>query len=388
MIPTFSLSLRYLLSSRGSTLLVSLIAFFGVVLSVSALLLTMGVFAGFQYALREKILSASPHIVVSLLSHEEGKDHATIISKVAGVKRVYSLILYNGFISQGGRLTSVSVKALEPKEAYQIYGLSLKDGILVGRGLADILGLNVGDEVMLVSPMGTRTPFGIIPRARTFKVEGIFQKGVFDQDYATVVMDTRVAIDFFGNSYQLFGYEVYLRDPYKAQQVKEEIEKKLGYIAIVRSWIDLNKPLFNALQLEKVGIFFVLMLMIVIASFNITSLLFMKVKEKVKDIAVLRTFGLKRKQVVFIFLLQGLMLGISGAFVGFLLSLVGGYLINEYRLIRVPADVYLMEHVPVHFELTDLIFTLLGAVLLSLLASLLPAYRAGRESIVKVLRNE
>ncbi len=388
MMPTFSLSLRYLLSSRGSTLLVSLIAFFGVVLSVSALLLTMGVFAGFQYALREKILSASPHIVVSLLSHEEGKDHATIISKVAGVKRVYPLILYNGLISEGGRLTSVSVKALEPKEAYQIYGLSLKDGILVGRGLADILGLNVGDEVMLVSPMGTRTPFGIIPKARTFKVEGIFQKGVFDQDYATVVMDKSVAIDFFGNSYQLFGYEVYLRDPYKAQQVKEEIERKLGHIAIVRSWIDLNKPLFNALQLEKVGIFFVLMLMIVIASFNITSLLFMKVKEKVKDIAVLRTFGLKRKQVVFIFLLQGFMLGVSGAFVGFLISLMGGYLINEYRLIRVPADVYLMEHVPVHFELTDLIFTLLGAVLLSLLASLLPAYRAGRESIVKVLRNE
>lgn len=388
MMPIFSLSLRYLLSSRGSTLLVSLIAFFGVVLSVSALLLTMGVFAGFQYALREKILSASPHIIVSLLSHEEGKDHTTIISKVAGVKRVYPLILYNGLISQGGRLTSVSVKALEPKEAYQIYGLSLKDGILVGRGLADILGLNVGDEVMLVSPMGTRTPFGIIPRARIFKVGGIFQKGVFDQDYATVVMDKSVAIDFFGNSYQLLGYEVYLRDPYKAQQVKEEIERKLGHIAIVRSWIDLNKPLFNALQLEKVGIFFVLMLMIVIASFNITSLLFMKVKEKVKDIAVLRTFGLKRKQVVFVFLLQGLMLGVSGAFVGFLISLMGGYLINEYRLIRVPADVYLMEHVPVHFELTDLIFTLLGAVLLSLLASLLPAYRAGRESIVKVLRNE
>ncbi len=384
--PIFKLSIRYLLSSKGSTLLVSLIAFLGVVLSVSALLLTMGVFAGFQKALREKILSASPHIIVSLLNKD--KDYRVSLNKINGVERVYTLVLYNGLISEGSKLTSVSVKALDPKEAYQMYGLNLKDGILIGRGLADIIGRGVGEEVMVLSPMGIRTPFGMLPRARAFKVEGIFQKGVFDQDYATVVMEKETAVDFFGESYQLFGYEIYLKDPYKAQQVKEQIEKKLGQEAIVRSWIDLNKPLFNALQLEKVGIFFVLMLMIVIASFNITSLLFMKVREKVKDIAVLRTFGLKRRQVAFIFLLQGFMLGISGAFLGFLLSLVGGYLINEYRLIRVPADVYLMDHVPVYFEIMDVISTLIGAVVLSLFASLLPAYKAGRESIVKVLRNE
>ncbi|MEJ5339015.1 MAG: ABC transporter permease [Aquificaceae bacterium] len=388
MMPLLKLSLRYLLSSRGSTLLVSLIAFLGIVLSVTALLLTMGVFAGFQQALREKILSASPHIVVSLVSQENREEYRNIISQKAGVEKVYYLMLYNGLISKDGRLTSVSVKALEPEEAQEIYGQRVKDGLLVGRGLADILGLHEGDEVMVLSPMGKRTPFGILPRVRVFKVEGIFQKGVFDQDYATVVMDIRTASDFFGEGYQLSGYEVYLKDPYRAQEVKRELEKSLGDMAIVRSWIDLNKPLFNALQLEKVGIFFVLMLMIVIASFNITSLLFMKVREKVRDIAVLRTFGLRRWQVAYVFLLQGLMLGISGAFLGLLLSLVGGYFINEYRLVRVPADVYLMDHVPVHFELSDIIFTILGAVVLSLLASLLPAYRAGRESIVRVLRNE
>jgi len=388
MIPLFRLSLRYLLSGKGSTLLVSLIAFLGVVLSVSALLLTMGVFAGFQQALREKILSASPHIIVSFLSYEKSKEYNKTIAQTKGIERSYSVLLYNGLISKEGRLNSVGVKALEPEDAYKIYGLNLREGILVGRGLADILGLNVGDEVMVLSPMGTRTPFGIVPRARTFVVEGIFQKGVFDKDYATIVMNTQTAIDFFGDSYQLAGYEIYIKDPYKAQEVKEELEKSLGGVSIVRSWIDLNKPLFNALQLEKVGIFFVLMLMIVVASFNITSLLFMKVKEKVKDIAVLRTFGLRKKHVVSLFLLQGLMLGALGTLVGFLLSLVGGYLINKYRLIRVPADVYLMDHVPVHFEFSDILFTLIGAVILSLLASLLPAYRASKESIVRVLRNE
>lgn len=387
MIPLLKLSARYLLSGRGSTLVVSFIAFMGVVLSVSALLLTMGVFAGFQQALKEKILSTSAHVIVSMLTHNK-EEYRRIIQEVKGVDRVYSLVLYNALLSKDGRLLSVSVRALKEEEAIQLYGLKPQEGILVGRGLADILGLEKGQEVIILSPAGRSTPFGILPRARTFSVKGVFQKGTFEQDYATVVMDIKVARDFFGEDFQLSGYEVYLKDPYRAQQVKEALEKSLVDVAIVRSWIDLNKPLFNALQLEKVGIFFVLMLMIVIASFNITSLLFMKVREKLRDIAVLRTFGLKKRQVVYIFLLQGLMLGTAGAMVGFLLSLAGGFFINKYKLIRVPADVYLMDHVPVHFELADVVFTLAGALLLSLLASLLPAYRASKESIVKVLRNE
>lgn len=384
--PIFSVSFRFLLSGKGSTQLVSFIALLGVSLGVSALLLTMGVFAGFQHELKEKILSASPHIIVSLL--DTNKDYKDKIENIEGIKNVYSVALYQGLVSREGRISSVSVKALTPEDAYRIYGVKLKEGVAVGAGLADILGLKKDEEILLLSPMGHRTPFGFLPRARSYVVEGIFQKGVFDQDYVTVVMDIKGARDFFGDAYQLSGYEIYLRDPYKAQEIRNKIERLLGPGAIVRSWIDLNKPLFNALQVEKVGIFFVLMLMIVIASFNITSLLFMKARDKIKDIAVLRTFGLKSRQVIFIFLLQGLMLGFLGTLIGLILSLVGAYFINEYKLIRVPADVYLMDHVPVYFETRDVISTLLGALLLSLLSSLLPAYRASKEGIVRVLRNE
>lgn len=380
------ISIRFLLSGKGSTQLVSFIALLGVSLGVSALLLTMGVFAGFQHELKEKILSASPHIIVSLL--DANKDYKDKIENIEGIKNVYSVALYQGLVSREGRISSVSVKALTPEDAYRIYGVKLREGVAVGAGLADILGLKKDEEILLLSPMGQRTPFGFLPRARSYVVEGIFQKGVFDQDYATIVMDIKRARDFFGDSYQLSGYEIYLRDPYKAQEIRNKIERLLGPGAIVRSWIDLNKPLFNALQVEKVGIFFVLMLMIVIASFNITSLLFMKARDKMKDIAVLRTFGLKSRQVIFIFLLQGLMLGSLGTLIGLILSLVGAYFINEYKLIRVPADVYLMDHVPVYFETRDVISTLLGALLLSLLSSLLPAYRASKEGIVRVLRNE
>lgn len=380
------ISIRFLLSGKGSTQLVSFIALLGVSLGVSALLLTMGVFAGFQHELKEKILSASPHIIVSLL--DVNKDYKDKIENIEGIKNVYFVALYQGLVSKEGRISSVSVKALTPEDAHRVYGVKLKEGVAVGAGLADILGLKKGEEFLLLSPIGQRTPFGFLPRARSYVVEGIFQKGVFDQDYATVVMDIKRARDFFGDSYQLSGYEIYLRDPYKAQEIRNKIERLLGPGAIVRSWIDLNKPLFNALQVEKVGIFFVLMLMIVIASFNITSLLFMKARDKMKDIAVLRTFGLKSRQVIFIFLLQGLMLGSLGTLIGLILSLVGAYFINEYKLIRVPADVYLMDHVPVYFEMRDVISTLLGALLLSLLSSLLPAYRASKEGIVRVLRNE
>ncbi|MCX8164891.1 MAG: ABC transporter permease [Aquificaceae bacterium] len=388
MTPLLKLSFRHLLSGRTSTQLVSLIALLGVTIGVSALLLTMGVFAGFQQALREKILSASPHILVSLIDSDGKERYGDILKDVKEVDRVYHLVLYQGLMSKDGRISSVSVRALSFTDAKNIYGVEIRDGIAVGKGLADILGLKEGEEVLLLSPMGRRTPLGFLPKVRAFTLEGVFQRGIFDQDYATVIMGLETALDFFGNDYQLIGYEIYLKDPYKAQEVKVVLEKLFGGKAVVRSWIDLNKPLFNALQLEKVGISFVLMFMVLIASFNITSLLFMKVKEKMKDIAVLRAFGLRSRQVVFIFMTQGLFIATAGTIMGLFLSLLGGYLINQYKLVRVPADVYLMDHVPVYFEKGDIIFTIIGALILSLLASLLPAYRASRESIVYVLRNE
>ncbi|ADO45352.1 protein of unknown function DUF214 [Hydrogenobacter thermophilus TK-6] len=388
----FNIALRYTLASKGSTLLVSVIALLGVVLSIVAILLTMGVFAGFQHALKEKILSTSPHIVVSLLDSQNMPDYQERIKTLKGVKSVYPVVLYQAIVSKGGSLQSVSIKGMKPsdiiqKKKFLVKG-EFKGGLLVGKGLADIMGIKPGDEVLLVSPMGKSTPFGFLPKVGHFRVDGIFQTGSFDQDYLTVLMPMSEANDFFGPSWQLYGFEVFIKDPYKAQQVKAQIEKELSDSAIVRSWIDLNKPLFNALELEKVGIFFVLLLMVMVASFNITSLLFMKVREKIRDIAVLRTFGLKRREIALIFLIQGITLGAAGALLGLFISLLGAYLINEYKLVRVPADVYLMDHVPVFFEVSDIVITLSGALLLSFVASLLPAYRASRTNIVEILRNE
>lgn len=388
----FVIALRYLLSSRGSTLVVSGVALLGVALGVSAVLLTMAVFAGFQHALKDKILASSPHVVVSLITEKDVRDVRSVIQKVKGVKSVKFVTVYQALLSYNGRIQSITVKGMEPDdirsmEKFLVKG-KLEKGLLLGEGVADVLGVKTGDKVVLVSPMGIRTPLGFLPKTATFEVAGIFKTGTFEQDYLTVILPLQEAQRFFGEGWQMRGFEVYLYDPYKADEIKRNISDMLQGSAIVRSWMDLNAPLFNALQLEKVGLFFVLLLMVVVASFNITSLLFMKVKEKTKDIAVLRTYGLKSRQVLAIFILQGLMIGSAGTVLGLLLSVVGAYFINEYRLIRVPADVYMMDHVPAYFEVRDVLWTLLGSLMLSVVSSILPSYRASRLSIVEVLRSE
>ena len=380
----FRLSIRYLTSIKGSALLVSLIAFLGISLSVSAILLTMGAFSGFQKTLKEKILSTTPHIIVSLIEEGNYEVEENKIINLPEVKNAIYITIYQGMVSKDGRVQAVSVKGMKREEV----GLNTEGGVLVGEGLASLLGIELGDEIVLISPFSVRTPLGFVPKVGYYKVAGFIKTGTFEQDYLTIVMSVDDAQKFFGQQWQLKGYEVYIKDPYLAQEVKEKIENILGSKAFVSSWIDLNRQLFNALQLEKVAIFFVLLLMATLSSFNITSLLFMKVRDKVRDIAVLRTYGFKRKDIMLTFLMQGLLLGFSGAVSGIILAFVGQFLINHYRLIRVPSEVYLMDHIPSNIELVDGVITFVLALLISLLASVIPSYRASKLSVVEILRKD
>ncbi|SHK47806.1 ABC transporter permease [Thermocrinis minervae] len=385
------LAVRFLFGGKSYTHLVTAVAFLGVMIGVVALLLTMGVFSGFQKALKEKILSSMPHVIVSLIEGKPDDHHLTIIRKNPWVERAFPIMVFQAVIGKDRTFQSVSVKAIRPEDMGVYAGAILEGkpgGVMIGSGLADILGVKVGDQITLISPMGIRTPLGFLPKIERVRVGGIYRRGTFDQDYLTVVMPMEQAISIFGDSWQLSGYEVYLKDPYMAQDVKKELEKSLGSSVFVRSWVDFNQPLFNALELEKRGIFFVLLLMILIASFNITSLLFMKAREKVKDVAILKTYGMKSGQVFLLFVLQGFILGFLGASLGVSLAFLGEWLINRYDLIRVPADVYLMDHVPCYIQTQDLVLTFLGALLLSCMSSLLPAYKVSKEKVVQVLRGE
>ncbi len=392
---TLRIALRYLLSVRGSTLLITLISFFGVFLSVSAILLTVGVFTGFQDSLKEKILSSAPHVVVSAVGEEDLEDIRRRIEEVPGVRGTLPFVLYSAILAKEDRVQPVTVKAVSYTEKVfrDMVGRHLVEGkledLVVGKGIADVLGVRAGEAAVLVFPTGIRTPTGFIPKTREVRIGGIFETGAYDRDFVIVFMKDAEARRFFKRGFRFEGIEVYVEDPYGVQEIKKEIERRVGEdLFLVRSWIDLNRPLFNALQLEKLALFLILLLMVLVASFNITSLLFVKSREKIRDIAVLKTFGMKSGGILRIFITVGMTIGVSGALTGIGVSFVLAYLINEYRLIRVPEEVYMMSYIPVHIDFLDLTATFAGTLVLSFVSSLIPALRASRENIVGVLRNE
>ncbi len=392
---TLKIALRYLISVKGSTLLITFISFFGVFLSVSAILLTLGVFTGFQDTLKEKILSTAPHIIISILGEEDTEDIKKAVEKLPGIDGAVGFTLYNAILSRDGNLHPVTVKAVRysNRTFRKILRKQLTEGsfngVILGQGIADSLGVSEGDRAVLVFPTGVRTPTGFVPKTREVKIGGIFHTGSYDRDFVIAYMPEEEAHKFFRRGFKFRGVELYITDPYRAQEVKNLVEEALkGRNVLVRSWIDLNKPLFNALQLEKLALFLILLLMVAVASFNITSLLFVKVKEKIKDVAILKTFGMNKKSILKIFILVGLTIGIVGAILGTVFSFTVAYLANEYKLIRVPEEVYMMSYIPVHIKLSDLIATLLGTLFLSFVSSLVPALKASRENIVNVLRNE
>ncbi len=393
--PVLFLALRYLTSVRGSTLLISLISLLGVFLGVSAIILTLGVFTGFQDTLKEKILSTTPHVIISNVGDRSLSNLRIKIQHLKEVKTAIPFTLYSAIMTRGENVQPVTVKAVDfyDPEFVKTIGKYMQKGdikdLVVGKGISEVLDLKVGSLAVLVSPMGIRTPTGFVPKTREVSIGGIFYTGTYDKDFVVVYMDQKEAKRFFKRGFKFEGIEVYLKNPYLAQEVKEKIKGLLGEeLVVIRSWIDLNKPLFNALQLEKLALFLILLLMVLVGSFNITSLLFVKTKEKMRDIAVLKTFGMRTSDVQKIFVGVGMSIGFVGALLGIVVSYLVGFIINEYRLIRVPEEVYMMSHIPVHIELKDVVATFVGTMILSFLSSLIPARRASREKVVRVLRNE
>ncbi len=390
-----NLSIKFLLSSKGPTLLLTLISFMGILLSTSALLLTTGLFHGFEVSLKEKILSTTPHVVVTSVGGniEEAYKKA---KRIPFIKEAIPFTLYTGAVSVENNLQVVSIKAVDFKnkdflkrmERFMVDGKISEEGILIGDGLATTLGVLSGDRVLLISPLARKTVLGFIPKTAEFEVKGIFSFGSFEQDFGVVIMSKEDSAGLFGKSLSLEGIEIYTEDPYKVEDVKFTLFSMLGEGFIVRSWIDLHRTFFSALEMEKVGLFIVLMLMVTVSSFNIMSLLFIKMREKIKDIAILKTFGMTSRQILVVFLLKGMLICTSGLVSGTVTSFILSYFINEYKLIRVPAEIYLVDHIPVFIEGKFVIFTALGAVIISLLVSYLPARMASSGSVGRVLRNE
>ena len=228
----------------------------------------------------------------------------------------------------------------------------------------------------------------MLPKVRQFRVAGIFEVGMFEYDFNLVLADLHSAQEFFDMKDDVTGIELRLDDIYKAPAVRVRLQPKLGFPLYAKDWMQMNRNLFSALKLEKFAMFIILVLIILVASFNIISTLIMNVIEKRREIAILKAMGATDRSIMTIFMMQGLFIGFLGTIIG----VSGGYLLcyvlNTYEIIKLPADVYYLSHLPVKTKLFDFVTVSLSAIIISFLATIYPAWQAAKVNPVEPLRYE
>jgi lipoprotein-releasing system permease protein len=261
-------------------------------------------------------------------------------------------------------------------------------GIIVGKELAVLNSLRMGEVVQLISPQGKRTPIGAVPQVRNFRIVGIFQSGMYEFDSNLVYMDLSQAQKFFEMGQGVTGIEVYLKDIYYAPKLGTRIEASLGTTFWTRTWKDMYRNLFSALKLEKIAMFIILTFIILVASFNIIISLIMLVMEKSRDIAVLKALGATSDRIMRIFIVQGMLVGVVGTFLGAVGGIVGSTILAKYPIIELPTEIYTISTLPVSIEVSDVVIICVVALTICFLATLYPSLRAARLEPVEALRYE
>ena len=400
------IALRYLLAQRqqASISRVSLFSTIGVAVGVAALVVALGLMTGLQGELRSRILGSTAHIYVwnqkGFTDYEKDVDR---LLKVPGVEGAGPAIVGKAIISAAGSDAFISVKGVDPAleahvteiERTMVNGTlsalrSSEDerpGVLLGQDLAEKLGVHVGDQVTLMTPMGVTSPFGMLPRTRVLKVVGIFALGLyeFDSEYGFVSLDTakRLLSTDMPSVIQLRVHDIY-----DAHDIAERITSDLGKDYVAEDWSELNRSLFSALWLEKMAISTTIGLIVFVGALNIISSLILLVRQKSRDIAILKTMGTSSRRVMVIFMLQGLVIGVIGTAVGGALGLGLCYVLDKYKLIQIPMDVYQVSHVPFVVLPLDFAVVALSSILICFLATIYPSRQASSLNPVQALRFE
>ena len=401
------IALRYLKSRKRhkGVSVNALISIGGVAVGVMALLVVLSVMSGFHEDLQRKILGVSAHVVV-LDYRGKISGYNDVLKKLEGEEDVASaapFVLGQVMVSYGKKAHGVFLRGIRPEmEAKTTDILNfIKDGnpkdlspkngipgIIIGRELASSLGVFTGDTINIVSPFGEIGPLGILPKVKPFRVVAIFEVGMFEYDSNLVLTDIRPAQEFLGMGEDITGIELRLKDIYKASSLRERLQKKLGFPLYARDWMQMHKNLFSALKLEKFAMFIILILIILVASFNIISTLIMNVIEKTREIAILKAMGATNRGIMTIFMLQGLLIGIIGTIIGVSCGYLLNNILDKYQIIKLPADVYYLSHLPVKMKFTDFLAVSCSAIIISFLATLYPARQAAKLNPVEPLRYE
>jgi lipoprotein-releasing system permease protein len=398
-------ALRYLLAKRKQAFIsvISFISILGVLVGVMAVLIALALMTGLQGELRDRIVGSSAQVYVFKVGGMP--DVPAEIVKLKTVPRVVGVapaVLGKGILTAGAdRTAPVTIKgidvSLEPsvtdiRKAMRAGRLDAihaapdePDGIVLGVDLAKSLDVQVGDLVRLITPDLILTPLGTMQHIRAFKVVGTFSLGLFEFDSEYGLIDLPVAERVFGKDVQKF-LEVRVDDMFASSQVAADIPKRLGEEYATQDWREMNKSLFSALWLEKMAIAVTIGLIIMVAALNIVASLILLVMEKNHDIAILKTMGAPASSIRRIFLLQGVIIGLVGTGGGTLLGVALIYVLDRFRLIHVPIDVYQISYIPFTLLPLDLLTVVTAAMLICLLATLYPSRQAAKLDPAQALR--
>ena len=410
------IGLRYLKAKRKQTFIsiITLISIVGFALGVWALIVVLAVMSGFEKTLKEKILGTQAHLVV-LKTNQEGMDrYEEVVKEVEQVKGVVSatpFILSQVMLSSESNVFGVVLNGIDPDRVGKVIELArnmkagrLQDlkaegdspGIILGVELAKRLGVSLNDAIQVISPLGTMTPMGMMPKMKRFRVMGIFYSGMYDFDNTLAYISIVSAQKFLNMGSRVTGIEIKTSDVYKVKKIGKEIHQKLGFPFWTRDWMEMNRNLFSALKLEKVAMFIILVLIVLVAAFNIISTLIMVVMEKNKDIAILKSMGAPSKGILRIFIIEGGVIGVVGTFFGTVVGLatalnlekVSGFVENLFGFKILPSDVYYIDKLPSQVNPLDVGLIVMTAILISLLATLYPSWRASKLDPAEALRYE
>ena len=407
-------ALRYLFARRKQAFIsvISLVSMLGVTVGVMALVIALSLMTGLQQGVRDRMLGSQAHVYVwKPAGLTDYQAEVTRLEQMADVLGAAPALMGKALISKGEQQAFITLKGIDPGLESKVTDIAAAvtegrfadlrsateddvPGVLIGHELAGQLGAHLGDSVTLLTPSGTLSPMGVMPRQRRLKVVGVFRLGLFefDQAFGYVTLDTAARLT--GKVDQATGaptpdhIELRVRDIYGAAAVADTIGALPGGDYLAQPWSELNRSLFSALWLEKVAISIAIGLIVMVAALNIVASLVLLVMEKSRDIAILKTIGASARSIRRIFMLQGLVIGVVGTVVGAGAGVLVATVLDRHQLIRIPADVYQLSHLPFTVVPSDVLLVVAAAIVICFVATIYPSRQAARLDPAEGLRHE